>query len=99
VYHRKKNRQGHNERGTTADTTHGRKLAMKARVVRRWKKLVLSRVARLGAALPLVVVLALPLLARSRHLAHVPALEPLGKQAGERAAAAIVGAVRTERAP
>lgn len=50
--------------------------------------------AKASAIYPLLFVVALPLLARSGAVARIPALEPLGKDLGRQAAAAILGSER-----
>lgn len=72
---------------------------MKSVVSRRFKKLYLRYAARLVAIVPLVVVLVLPILARSSPVARIPALEPVGKEAGKRATAAVIGALRPSHGP
>jgi hypothetical protein len=62
----------------------------------RLKKSWSSVVAKGAAVFPLVFVVALPLVARSGRVARIPALEPIGKEVGRNAVAAIFGARRDE---
>jgi hypothetical protein len=75
------------------ETTKGRWVVKVERLVG-LKKSLSNVVAKGSAIYPLLFVVALPLVARSGRVARIPALEPLGKEVGRQAAAAIFGGER-----